>query len=280
MVAPTVAIVALLALVPVGWTLVESLFSVNPLEGPSKFIGLGNYTAMFSASGGLQTAFRNTGLYVLFGVAISMGLALVFALALQGRLKVRGVLIALAMLPWALPAVVAGVIWSWIYDPNYGVLNSFLKSVHVISHYQLWVGTHSVEEIFVISLVQVWQFTPLATLLILASLQAIPGELYEAAVVDGARPIQKLWRISLPLARPGIAVALVEAIIMSTTIFDAVYVLNANAPSGASLVSSVYYITFQDLNFGEGYAFSMVLTVGIVLLSAIGTAIVYRKVEY
>jgi multiple sugar transport system permease protein len=174
-------------------------------------------------------------------VALSMLLGLVFAVALHGRVRASGTLLALAMLPWALPGVVAGVIWSWIYDPNFGVLNSFLKSAHLIGHYQIWVSTHSVEEILVISLVQVWQFTPLATVIILASLQAIPTELYEAADID---------------------------------------VLNQNALSGGSLVSTVYYITFQDLNFGQGYAFSVVLTIGIIALSACAAAVTYRKVEF
>lgn len=279
MITPTIVLIALLALLPVAITFAQSLFRVDPLLGPSRYIGLGNYTAILHTPT-LQTAFTNTLLYTVFGVALSMLLGLVFAVALHGRVKASGTLLALAMLPWALPGVVAGVIWSWIYDPNFGVLNSFLKSAHLIGNYQLWVSTHSVQEILVISLVQVWQFTPLATVIILASLQAIPNELYEAADIDGASPWRKLRRITLPLARPGITIALIESIIVSTTIFDPVYVLNQNALSGESLVSTVYYITFQDLNFGQGYAFSVILTLGIIALSAVAAAVTYRKVEF
>jgi multiple sugar transport system permease protein len=279
MIAPTIVVIALLALVPVAITFAQSLFRVDPLLGPSHYVGLGNYSAILHTPT-LHTAFSNTLLYTLFGVALSMLLGLVFAVALHGRVRASGTLLALAMLPWALPGVVAGVIWSWIYDPNFGVLNSFLKSAHLISHYQIWVSTHSVEEILVISLVQVWQFTPLATVIILASLQAIPTELYEAANIDGASSWRQLRRITLPLARPGITIALIESIIVSTTIFDPVYVLNQNALSGESLVSTVYYITFQDLNFGQGYAFSVVLTLGIIALSACAAAVTYRKVEF
>jgi multiple sugar transport system permease protein len=279
MITPTVVMIGLLALLPVGITIAQSLFRVDPVLGPSKYIGLGNYSAILHTAD-FQTAFQNTLLYTVFGVVISMLLGLVFAVALQGRVKASGVLLALAMLPWALPGVVAGVIWSWIYDPNFGVLNSFLKSAHLIGHYQIWVGTHAVEEILVISLVQVWQFTPLATVIILASLQAIPGELYEAADIDGASAFRKIRRITLPLARPGITVALIESIITATTIFDPVYVLNQNSLSGESLVSTVYYTTFQNLNFGQGYAFSVVLTIAIIVLSALAAAITYRKVEF
>jgi multiple sugar transport system permease protein len=279
MVAPVMVMIVLLALLPVGITVAQSLFRVDPLIGPDKFTGLANYTAILHTPN-LQTAFRNTVLYTVFGVVLSMVLGLVFAVALQRKVKASGLLLALAMLPWALPGVVGGVIWSWIYDPNFGVLNSFLKSVHLIGHYQIWVSTHSVQEIFVITLVQVWQFTPLATVVILASLQAIPHELYEAADIDGASALRKIRRITLPLARPGITVALIESIITATTIFDPVYVLNQNALSGESLVSTVYYITFQDLNFGQGYAFSVVLTIGIIVLSAAAAAVTYRKVEF
>ena len=279
MIAPTIIVIALLALLPVAITFAQSLFRVDPLLGPSHYVGLGNYSAILHTPT-LQTAFSNTLLYTVFGVILSMLLGLVFAVALHGRVKASGTLLALAMLPWALPGVVAGVIWSWIYDPNFGVLNSFLKSAHLIGHYQIWVSTHSVEEILVISLVQVWQFTPLATVIILASLQAIPTELYEAADIDGASSWRKLRRITLPLARPGITIALIESIIVLTTIFDPVYVLNQNALSGESLVSTVYYITFQDLNFGQGYAFSVVLTIGIIALSACAAAVTYRKVEF
>jgi multiple sugar transport system permease protein len=271
--------IALLALLPVGITVAQSLFRVDPLIGPDKFTGLANYTAILHTPN-LQTAFRNTLLYTVFGVVLSMMLGLVFAVALQRKVRASGLLLALAMLPWALPGVVGGVIWSWIYDPNFGVLNSFLKSVHLIGHYHIWVSTHAVQEIFVITLVQVWQFTPLATVVILASLQAIPNELYEAADIDGASALRKIRRITLPLARPGITVALIESIITATTIFDPVYVLNQNALSGESLVSAVYYITFQDLNFGQGYAFSVVLTIGIIALSAAAAAVTYRKVEF
>jgi multiple sugar transport system permease protein len=279
MVAPVMIMIALLALLPVGITVAQSLFRVDPLIGPDKFTGLANYTAILHTPN-LQTAFRNTLLYTVFGVVLSMMLGLVFAVALQRKVRASGLLLALAMLPWALPGVVGGVIWSWIYDPNFGVLNSFLKSVHLIGHYHIWVSTHAVQEIFVITLVQVWQFTPLATVVILASLQAIPNELYEAADIDGASALRKIRRITLPLARPGITVALIESIITATTIFDPVYVLNQNALSGESLVSAVYYITFQDLNFGQGYAFSVVLTIGIIALSAAAAAVTYRKVEF
>src|SRR5581483_7093923 len=120
----------------------------------------------------------------------------------------------------------------------------------VIHNYQLWIGTHQIETIFFISLVQVWQITPLAAILVLASLQAIPSELYEAADVDGATRWQSISRLTLPLIRPGLSIAVVEGLVMSLNIFDQVYVLNAGATTGSSLMSETDQIAFGNLNFG------------------------------
>ncbi len=176
--------------------------------------------------------------------------------------------------------MVEGVIWSWIYNPTFGVLDSVLKSAHLIGQYQLFIGSHQIETILFIALVQVWQITPLAALLVLAATQAIPDELYESAGCDGANWAQRITRITLPLARPAIAIAAAEALVMSINIFDQVYVLNAAATTGSSLMSQTYFITFQDLNFGQGYAISLFATVATILLSLLVLKVVYRKVEY
>jgi multiple sugar transport system permease protein len=172
------------------------------------------------------------------------------------------------------------VIWSWIYSPTFGVLNSALKSLRMIGQYQLFIGSHQIETILLISLVQVWQITPLATLLVLAAMQSIPDELYESARVDGAAWYQHITRVTLPLVRPAVAIAMAEALVMSINIFDQVYVLNAAASTGSSLMSQTYFITFQDLNFGQGYALSLFATVATILLSLLILKVVYRKVEY
>jgi multiple sugar transport system permease protein len=199
---------------------------------------------------------------------------------LQKKFRGRGIVLAIMILPWALPGVVEGVIWSWIYDPTFGVLNSVLKSLHILSQYQIFVGTRQIESIFLISLVQVWQITPLAALLVLASLQSIPAELYEAARVDGAGWWQVIRKVTLPLIRPGLAIATVEALVLSINVFDQVYVLNAAATTASSVMNTTYFITFQDLNFGQGYALSLLATVVTVALSLGALKVLYRKVDF
>jgi multiple sugar transport system permease protein len=279
MVAPLLVFIAALALYPTVLTAYGAFVHSDPLTPPAHFTGLGNFRTVFN-NAQVRQSLENTGLYVVFGVILSVVLGTCFAVLLQRRFRGRGVVLALLVLPWALPGVVEGVIWSWIYDPTFGVLNSTLKSAGVISHYQLFIGTHQVQSIFFISLVQVWQITPLAAILVLASLQAIPADLYEAASVDGATSLQSIRRITLPLVRPGLAIATVEGLVMSLNIFDQVYALNAGATTASSLMSQTYAIAFQDLNFGQGYALSLLATVTTIVLSLIAVRLIYRKVEF
>ena len=178
-----------------------------------------------------------------------------------------------------LPSVVEAVIWSWIYNPTFGVMNSALHSAHVIGGYHVWLGLDRWLTILLIEIVQVWQITPLSALIILAALQAIPLDLYEAARVDGAGPVQSFRRISLPLIRPALAVCAVEALVLSLNIFDQVYILNGIAPLGSSVMLQTYVTTFENLNFGSGYALSLLITLATALLSMAALALFYRRSE-
>jgi len=279
MVAPLLVFILALALYPTVLTTIDAFMHIDALTPPNHFVGFGNFTAIFS-NPEIRQSFENTGWYVVFGVGLTLVLGTAFGLLLQRRFRGRGVVLAIVILPWALPGVVEGVIWSWIYDPTFGVLNSVLKSLHLLSQYQLFIGTRQIESILLTSLVQVWQITPLATLLVLASLQSIPGEVYEAARVDGAGWWQVIRRITLPLIRPGLAIAAVEALVLSLNIFDQVYVLNAGATTASSVMSVTYFTTFQGLNFGQGYALSLLATVVTVVLSLGALKLLYRKVTF
>jgi multiple sugar transport system permease protein len=279
LVTPLAVFIVALALFPAGVTIVQSFFRVDELNPPTTFNGLDNFRNLF-ADNAIRSSLVNTGLYVLIGVVLSTLLGIVMAVTLQRPFRGRSILIAVLILPWALPGVVEGIVWTGIWDSNTGLLNSVLTSFHLIDHYQVFLGQHRFLTIFAIELVQVWQMTPLSTLLILASLQNIPGELYEAAVLDGTTPWQALRRITLPLARPGIAIAMVQAVIATLNVFDQPYVLNGSADTGASLTMQTYFISFQNLDFGEGYALSLLITVATLIVSLGVVKLVYRQVEF
>jgi multiple sugar transport system permease protein len=278
LISPLVVFIGALSFVPTAVTTVGAFFRVMPLNPPTTFIGLGNFRGLFT-NPVILTSWVNTAGYVAIGVVLSVVFGTAIAVALRDRFRFRGVVLALVVLPWALPAVVEAVIWSWIYDPTFGVLNSALHSLHVIGGYHLWLGLNRWLTVLFIEIVQVWQITPLSALIILAALQSIQPDLYEAARVDGAGAFQSFRRISLPLIRPAIAVATVQALVLSLNIFDQVYILNGIAPLASSVMLQTYVTTFEDLNFGGGYALSLLMTVATAVLSMAALALIYRRVE-
>ncbi len=278
LVSPLVVFIGALSFVPTADTTVEAFFRVMPLDPPTRFTGLGNFRALF-ADPVILTSWVNTAVYVAIGVLLSVVLGTAIAVALKRRFRFRGVVLALVILPWALPAVVEAVIWNWIYNPTFGVLNSAMHSVHAIGGYHLWLGLDRWLTILLIEIVQVWQITPLSALIILAALQAVPQDLYEAARVDGAGAISSFRSITLPLIRPAVAVATVEAVVLSLNIFDQVYILNGIAPLGSSVMLQTYITTFENLNFGGGYALSLLVTAATALVSMAALALLYRRVE-
>ena len=278
LVSPLVVFIGALSFVPTADTTVEAFFRVMPLNPPTRFAGLGNFRALF-ANAAIRTSWVNTAAYVAVGVVLSVVLGTAIAVALKRRFRFRGIFLAIVILPWALPGVVEAVIWNWIYNPAFGVMNSALHSAHLIGGYHVWLGLDRWLTIVLVEIVQVWQITPLSTLIILAALQSVPPELYEAALVDGASAFRSFRRISLPLIRPAVAVAAVEALVLSLNIFDQVYILNGIAPLGSSVMLQTYVTTFTNLNFGGGYALSLLVTVATALLSMAMLALFYRRTE-
>ncbi|NAZ75014.1 ABC transporter permease subunit [Kineococcus sp. T13] len=278
LVAPVALFIICLALVPAVFTVVQSFFRVSALDPPTRFDGLGNFTRLLR-NDAVVSSLVNTGFYVLVGVTLSTLLGVAIAVVLQRPFRGRSLVIAVAILPWALPGVVEGILWSGIFDPSSGLINSLVASLHLGSGDTLLLGQHRLLTIALIELVQVWQITPLSALLILAALQLIPAELYEAAQIDGCSRWSAFWRITLPLARPGIAVAMVQAAIATLNVFDQPYVLNGAADTGASVMMQTYFISFQNLDFGQGYALSLLITLTTLVISFAVVRLVYRKVE-
>lgn len=278
LIAPLVAFIGTMTAYPTVVTTIESFFEVDPLY-PSGFIGVQNFQALLSDSG-VQISLVNTILYCAIGVLLSTVLGVGIAHTLRERFRARGIILALVVVPWAVPSVVGAVIWSWIFNGTFGVLDGVLTSMHLLRNYYVWIGLNRLLTVTLIEITQVWQITPLSVLIILAALQNIPSELYEAALIDGASSWHAFRRITLPLLRPAIAVAAVQAVVLSINIFDQVYVLNSTATAGSSLMLNTYVDTFSNLNFGEGYALSLIATVVTVLMTFAVLGLVYRRVEY
>jgi ABC-type sugar transport system permease subunit len=257
----------LVLLLVVGYPLVDALWlSVHRVnlafpEQGQPFVGLGNYLYAFR-----QTAFWASLLRTLYftcvSVALELALGLLFAALLNEHF--RGNLAArLAMLfPWALLTVSNGVLWAWILNPTYGVANALLVGLGVLQGPQAWLSD-TFWAMHVLILADAWKTVPTMTLLLLAGLQPITSELYEAADVDGATRWQKFRRITLPLLRPVILVAVALRTIGAFRVFDLIYVLTGNggpADSTKVLAFYAYDQAFRYLFFGYGAAVSWLIT--------------------
>jgi multiple sugar transport system permease protein len=278
LVAPVMIFIACLALVPAVFTIVQSFYKVDALDPPTRFDGLGNFVRL-ARDHAVVGSVGNTALYVVIGVTLSTLIGIAAAVVLQRPFRGRSLVIAILILPWAMPGVVEGILWSGIFDPNAGLINSVLSSLHLSDGNAVLLGQNRFLTIALIELVQVWQIAPLSVLLILAALQLIPSELYEAAQIDGCSAWGAFRRITLPLARPGIAVTMVQAVIATLNVFDQPYVLNGAANTGSSVTMQTYFISFQDLDFGKGYALSLLITIVTLLVSLVVVRLVYRRVE-
>lgn len=206
--------------------------------------------------------------FVVVSITVEMLLGLIVATVLHENFKGRAVMRAIILIPWAIPTIVNGVLWRWIYQPNFGALNGLLSQMGLIDNYVNWLARPLLAMNMVI-VADAWHMTPFYVLLILAGLQGIPESLYEAARVDGASWLQQLYRITLPLLRPTFLVLLVIRTIETFRVFDIIYALTRGGPGGGTKVLGYYAYeqTFSFLDFGVGSAVSIIITLCVLMLA-------------
>ena len=266
---PALLVIAVTILFPLGYAVFVSLHRYN-LKFPVKpFIGLDNYVNQLTGFA-FWRSLGTTAVFSVGAVLMIVVLGMAIATLLDQKFYGRGLLRALLLVPWAVPPVVNGLLWKWLLDPGYGVVNGLLSQLGLISDYQSWMTSMPSAMIWVI-IAYAWTHVPLAALLLLAGLQTIPGELNEAATVDGATPLQRWARITFPLMMPTIMVVLIFETIFALKVFDVIYVLTGGGPGRATTVLGwqIYTRTFLQLDFGNGSALAILLgflTLGIAFL--------------
>jgi trehalose/maltose transport system permease protein len=269
--APMIAALAIAA----GWPLARTIwmsFTDATLAAPTDmaWIGLANYLERDGdqwygvlADPQWWHAVRNTLVFAVCSVALETILGLAIALALNDPFRGRGLVRAAVLVPWAIPTVVSAKLWAWMLNDEFGILNYMLQGLGIISEPIAWVANPDLALAAVIA-VDVWKTTPFMVLLVLAGLQMLPQDCYEAARVDGVHPVKVFWRVTLPLLWPALAVAIAFRALDALRIFDLVYVLTANSTSTMSI--SVYarqqLIDFQDVGYGSAASTLVFLTVG------------------
>jgi trehalose/maltose transport system permease protein len=255
---PSLAVVALVALYPLGKTVFQSFTNQEFLAlTPTKWVGLANYTQLIH-----DTVFRGavweTIKFTLITVSFEFALGLAIALVVNSSFKGRGVMRAVMLVPWAIPTVVAAQMWKWMLDDTYGVINDLGMRLHLISHPHAWIAEPSTALASVCA-VDIWKTTPFVALLLLAGLQVIPQDLYEAAEVDGANVLQQFWRITLPLLKPAILVTLIFRTLDALRVFDVFYVFFGNAPGTQTMAIQAQFTIVSDGHVGYGAAMSVAI---------------------
>ena len=256
---PALAVVAFVAIYPLGRTVYQSFTNQEFLAGlePTKRVGLDNYHRLIH-----DTIFRDTVVltikFTVITVSIEFVLGLIIALAVNSSFKGRGVMRAIMLVPWAIPTVVAAKMWVWMLDDTYGVVNDLGVRTHVLSHPHAWLAQPKTVLLSACA-VDIWKTTPFVALLLLAGMQVIPKDLYEAASVDGASQLQQFWRITFPLLRPAILVTLIFRTLDALRAFDVFQVLFGYRLGAQSMAVYNQSTIVQDGHVGYGAAMSVAI---------------------
>jgi multiple sugar transport system permease protein len=276
--APAILTILLIAVIPLAGTIFDSLFRISlRFENAARpFVGLDNYVSVLSDDA-FFNALSVTGLVAGVSVTAELLLGMIIALLINRSFVGRGVVRASVLVPWALTTVVSAKMWAWIYDGRYGVANDLLMRLHLIDAPIIFLVKPEVT-IWAMIAAEIWKTTPFMALLLLAGLQLIPQDLYEAAALDGASAWQAFWRVTLPIIKPTILVALLFRTIDAVRIFDLPRVLTNGGPgkSTETVVLYTYNTFFTSLNFGYGSTlavmiFLIVTVVSFIFIKILGT---------
>lgn len=263
MVSPSMIVIAIVAAYPIGYAVWLSLHEysvrVAGLERWSGPFGLRNYSTALQSSE-FWSAVRVTLIFTVVSVVLEFLIGLAMAMAMHAAFKGQGLLRTVVLVPWAVLTVVTAIMWQSIFDPTLGFVNTVLGTNTV------WLGQEP-QALIVMIIADTWKTSPFMALLILAGLQTIPSDIYEAAKVDGATAWQRFMRITLPLLTPAILVALIFRTLDALRIFDLPYVLTKGA-NGTTTLSLIAERTFAENRiYGLGAALSVLTFVIVMIVS-------------
>lgn len=265
---PTVLVLALV----IGYPIVSAVRlsflveheGINPNTGMVEHgssAGIANYSGMFSgdSAGTFWNAFWNTTTFTVAGVAVETVLGVLMALIMNKAFRGRGIVRASVLVPWAIPTAISGLLWKWIFQSD-GIANSILhtKVLWTTEGFHAWAA---------VLIADTWKTAPFIGLLALAGLQMIPGEVYEAARVDGSSAWRTFWRITLPLAKPALVVAVLFRMLDALRMFDLPYVLIGAHKHSVETLSMLAQYELSNLRYGTAASYSTVLFVYIAVIA-------------
>jgi multiple sugar transport system permease protein len=258
LIAPTIAVLLALSIYPLFYSIKISL-QAESAEGVRWT--LQNFVRL-AADGFFLSALAHTFVYAAIALTIEFFLGLGLALLLNSQIRGRSIFRAMLLVPMMLPAVVVGVVWRLMLNPNFGAVNGSLKSFGIGTDALTWTASPKLAMATVV-IADVWQWTPFMFLILLAGLQSIPQEPYEAALIDGSSAWQTFRHVTLPLLKPAILIALLLRTMDLLRVFDQIFILTEGGPGFATETVSlyIYRTAFRFSNFGYAAAMSFVLLI-------------------
>lgn len=262
LVMPSLLLIAFVSLYPFITTVWYSFHTMrlNLPNAEQPFVGFKNYMLVITSDrflNSMKLTFLFAATFVSIQLVFGLFIAQVLNLTFKGRAFVR----AAILIPWAMALVISALLWQWMYNAIFGVVNAMMLGLGIIKSPVDWLGVSPTSAYFAVMVVDVWRNTPFMAIILLAGLQSIPSELYEAARIDGAGRVESFFYITLPQLKHAILVALLFRSIDAVRAFDILYVLTQGGPGTATEIGSLYSyrMLFQFLDFGRGSASTVVL---------------------
>jgi trehalose/maltose transport system permease protein len=239
-------------------------------------VGLANYSRLLGDSNWWDAVW-NTIRFTVISVAFELVLGLLIALVVNSKFPGRGLMRTAMLVPWAIPTAISSQMWNWMYNDVFGVINDlFTRVIPLLPQKIAWVARADTA-LWALVAVDVWKTTPFMALLLLAGLQLIPGDIYEAAAVDGANRWRQFWTITLPMLRPAIVVALIFRTLDSLRVFDLIWIMTGGAFNTESMATfnQRHLIQFQRLGYGSTISVALFLVIGIFVIFYV--TFIYRE---
>ena len=273
LVTPVIVLLLAITAFPLLYNLWNAFHFDNLSYGglPHKWVGFSNFSTLFHASSGWVAALERTLVFTVVTIVFDIVVALAMALMMNRTFRGRGFLRAAILVPWAVPTVVSATLWKTMFDPRAGFVDYFLGAFHPAWASLSWLGASTSRSWVAIFVADSWKNIPFVAIILLAGLQVIPNEVYEAAKMDGATWWQSFRRITLPMLKPVISVALIFRTLQALLVFDIIYVMTGGGPGTSTEVLA--YLNFKyfiiNTDFGVGGAMSIMLVVLALIVSAI-----------
>lgn len=277
--APMIIIMLVLVIYPIAATFSYSLKKWK-LSKPNdiRFIGFKNYINILSSESFLQSV-KNTLFILVAVVIITTIISILVALFLNIKVRFSGVLLAIAIVPWAIPPFVNALLWKFVFYSGYGFLNKLLLNLHLINTPISWLDNRN-SLLFIVSIVVSYRLIPFMTLICLAGRQSISDNLIEAAKIDGAGHLMVFKKIITPLMLPFLAVGITQTSISAINVFDEIVALSGYSDMGKSMLIESYLITFNFLEFGKGSAYTYIIMLFAGILGFVYIKSLNREVEF